>query len=84
VVDQSGVHHEVNVDVYADEQNARANEPPGPRAASRQAGIASESCRDRRSVRAGIVQKALAGRTEALTREIHAEAIADVDPVSLV
>ena len=34
--------------------------------------------------RAGVVQAALAGRMEAITREIHADVIADVDPVNLV
>jgi len=34
--------------------------------------------------RPGLVQRALAGRMEAITRDLHAELIADVDPVNLV
>ena len=33
---------------------------------------------------AGVIQRALAGRMEALTRDIHAEVTADVDPVNLM
>jgi len=36
------------------------------------------------SPRAGLVQKALAGRMKSITRDIHAEVVADVDPVNLL
>ena len=36
------------------------------------------------SRRPGVVQKALAGQMEAITRNIHADVIADVDPMNLI
>ena len=36
------------------------------------------------SAHAGLVQKAIAGRMEAVTRDIHAEVVADVDPMNLL
>jgi len=36
------------------------------------------------AARAGLVQKALAGRMKAITRDLRAEVVADVDPVNLL